>query len=707
MTNRDKISPIDGNRTSKVLWYLYWIFILLSIVLIGWTIYLKTIWTPDPATIGFFRPKKEKNIIKPERGTIIDHNGKILAITTPIYDIYMDCAVQKPNYTGKTEKEKKELRENEEKWLKSARDLAQALPEVLSKDGKDAAYYTDLILKGREKNLRYVTISKKVDHPTYKKLQELPLFNKGKYAGGIIADTLDPRQYPYEGLARSVIGYVRKQEDVEKARRRGIESKFDYELHGTPGLEWLRVTDNKIKIHDNDSSAVPVVNGSDIRSTIDINIQDVADKALRTRLEANDDIDGGCLILMEVETGAIRAMVNLTRGRDGKLGENYNLAIARAGEPGSIIKTATLMTLLEDGKVKLNTKIKTNGGQMDDVNVDQYIRDYERETGQDRISVLDGFKISSNYVFRYLVKEHYGKTPDEYLKKFYTYKIAGRYDFELDGFANGVVPDTKRHGYSPTDLIQSAIGYSVQTTPLHMVTFYNAVANKGRMMKPYVVESIERDGKVITEFKPEVLNGAICSRATADTLVRALTTVTTQGTGSKVKNAKSQIAGKTGTAWIALDAKYVQPGGSRYVDSEGRKQYQASFVGFFPADEPRYTAIVTIYSKPTKASIYGGTIPALTIKELVDKLYAMDPSWSETTPNSGTIPQMDDSMTHIERGGNGSVPSVVGYGLRDAIYAIENSGYKFSHTGTGHVVSQSPKAGEKAAKGETVKIVLK
>jgi cell division protein FtsI (penicillin-binding protein 3) len=190
-------------------------------------------------------------------------------------------------------------------------------------------------------------------------------------------------------------------------------------------------------------------------------------------------------------------------------------------------------------------------------------------------------------------------------------------------------------------------------------------------------------------------------------LVRALTTVTTQGTGSKVKNAKSQIAGKTGTAWIALDAKYVQPGGSRYVDSEGRKQYQASFVGFFPADEPRYTAIVTIYSKPTKASIYGGTIPALTIKELVDKLYAMDPSWSETTPNSGTIPQMDDSMTHIERGGNGSVPSVVGYGLRDAIYAIENSGYKFSHTGTGHVVSQSPKAGEKAAKGETVKIVLK
>jgi cell division protein FtsI (penicillin-binding protein 3) len=143
------------------------------------------------------------------------------------------------------------------------------------------------------------------------------------------------------------------------------------------------------------------------------------------------------------------------------------------------------------------------------------------------------------------------------------------------------------------------------------------------------------------------------------------------------------------------------------VDSEGRKRYQASFVGFFPADAPRYTAIVTIYSKPTNASIYGGTIPALTIKELVDKLYAMDPSWSERIPVSGEIPQMDESITYVERGGDGPVPSVIGYGLQDAIYAIENSGYKCSHTGMGHVVSQSPKAGTKAAKGETVKIVLK
>ena len=706
MTNRDNIHPDDSNRTSKVLWYLYWVFILLSMVLIVWTTYLKVAWNPDPDTIGFFRPDKKKNLIKPNRGAIIDHNGKLLAITTPIYDIYMDCAVQKPNYSGKSEQEIKKLKLKEDRWQQKARQLAKELPEVLSKDGKDAEYYERLILNGRERNLRYVPITKKIDHQTYKKLQTLTLFKEGKNKGGICADTLDPRRYPYEGLARSVIGYVRKQEDVEKARRRGIESKYDYELHGTPGYEWLRVTDDETLIHDSDSATVGVIDGCDIRSTIDIDIQDIADKALRTRLLENEDIDGGCLILMEVETGAIRAMVNLTKGRGGKLGENYNLAIARSGEPGSIIKTATLMTLLEDGKVKLNTKIRTNNGKMDDFSDDEYIQKYERETGLDRITVLEGFKISSNYVFRHLVKEHYGKNPEEYLSKFHTYKIAGRYDFELDGFANGITPGTKRAGWT-TDLIQSAIGYSVQTTPLHMVTFYNAVANKGRMMKPYVVESIEKDGKVLKEFHPSVLNGAICSRATADTLVRALTAVTSDGTGSKVKNAKCQIAGKTGTAWIALDEKYVQKGGSRYVDSEGRKQYQASFVGFFPAEAPKYTAIVTIYSKPTKASIYGGTIPALTIKELVDKLYAMETSWSETISVTGEIPAMEQTEIFIERGGNGLIPSVIGLGLKDALFAIENSGYRCSHSGMGHVVSQTPKPGAKAAKGETVNIVLK
>ena len=695
MAKGSNIGNDDRLRSSKLLWACYWVFILASIVLIVRITYLKVLWKPEPTTASYFRPKNEKNIIKPERGAIIDHNGKILAITTPLYDIFMDCAVQKTTKKGK------------ESWESKAEKLAEALPEVLKDEKKDAAFYKNLFKEGRRKNSKYLSVAKKVDHLTYLKLMKLPLFREGKFRGGFIAVELDPRQYPYKSLARSVIGYIREQEDVNKARRRGIESKFDYALHGTPGLEWLRITDNKGHIIDTDSTAISVLDGSDVRTTIDIDIQDIADKALRRQIENQPDVDGGCLVLMEVKTGAIRAMVNLTRDSDGRLSESYNLAIARAGEPGSIIKSATLMTLLEDGKVSLETKIPTRHGKMENVSDDKYIQDYERKHKTDRISVLDGFKISSNYVFRHLVKEHYGNTPTEYLSRLYSYGIGGRFDFELDGLAWGRIPDATAEGWSPTDLISCAIGYSVQTTPLHMVTFYNAIANKGKMMKPYIVESIERDGKVEVEFEPQVLNGAICSSATADTLLRALKTVTAEGTGTRLKKAKCQVAGKTGTAWIVMDAKYTGGRGGRYQNEDGSRQYQATFVGFYPADEPKYTAIVTIYSKPIRGSIYGGTMPALAFKEMVDRTYSSDYRWGNTLEERASVPDMstDGQDAGIEYGK--LVPSLKGYGLKDAIYTIENSGYKCSYTGSGHVVSQSPAAGSKLEKGQTIKITLK
>lgn len=695
MATGNGIGNNDRLWSSKLLWAFYWVFILASIILLVRITCLKVFWEPNPETAHLFRPKNEKSVIKPERGAIIDHNGKILAITTPLYDIFMDCAVQKNTKKGK------------ESWESKADRLAEALPEVLKDGGKDAAFYKKLFREGRRKNSRYLSVAKKVDHLTYLKIKELPLFNEGKFKGGFIVEELDPRQYPYKSLARSVIGYIREQEDVNKARRRGIESKFDYALHGTPGLEWLRITDNKGRIVDTDSTAVAVIDGCDVRTTLDIDLQDIADKALRRQIQDQSKIDGGCLVLMEVGTGAIRAMVNLTRDSEGRLNESYNLAIARAGEPGSIIKTATLMTLLEDGKVTLETKIPTNHGMMENVSPDEYIQKYERNNKTDKISILDGFKISSNYVFRYLVKEHFGKTPSEYLGRLYTYGIGGRFDFELDGLANGYIPNPSRKGWSPTDLIQSAIGYSIQTSPLHMVTFYNAVANKGKLMKPYIVESIEKDGEVLTQFEPQVLNGAICSKATADTLLRALKTVTSEGTATRLKSAKCEVAGKTGTAWIVMDAKYTNGRGGLYRDENGNRQYQATFVGFYPADAPKYTAIITIYSKPTTSSIYGGTMPALAFKEMVDKTYSLDYRWGNELNRRGDVPEMEAENCNAGIETGNIVPSVKGYGLKDALYTIENSGYKCSYTGCGHVASQSPAAGSRYEKGQTIKIVLK
>lgn len=701
MTDNKDIN--DRLKTSKILWYLYWGFIALSIVLLVQIINLKVFWELEPQTAKYFRPVKRKEIIKPERGSILDHNGKLIAVSTPMYDIYMDCSVLKVKYA----KDKEEGKKKEENWKNKARQLGAALPEVLAKDGKTADYYKKLILDGRRLNRQYVPITKGIDHSTLLKLKTLPLFNEDQYSGGLIVKKQDTRQYPYKSLARSVIGYVKNNDEANINRRRGIESKYDYMLHGEEGSQWKRITDNKGKIRDTDSAVVAVVNGKDIRTTLDIDIQDIADRALRRQIESEMDIDGGCIIIMDVETGAIRAMVNLNRSSNGSLDESYNLAIARAGEPGSVMKTATLMTLLEDGHIRLDDKIETNHGKMKYVKDDETIKRYEWNNKTDRIPIIDGFKLSSNYVFRYLVKEHYGSNPSDYISRLYEYRLGDAFDFELDGFAKATLPDPKAKGWSPTDLIQVAIGYSATETPLHIVTFYNAVANKGKMMKPYLVESIEKDGSAIKRFKPEILNGAICSKATADTLLRALKTVTAEGTGTKLKNARCTVAGKTGTAWVVMDPKYTGGRGGIYQDSDGRKQYQGTFVGFFPADEPKYSAIITIWSKPTLQSFHGGTLPALAMKEIVDNTYALDADWGEEIGKKGRIPEMKavDISTDKEKGS--PVPSVKGFGLKDALFTIENSGYKCAYEGYGHVVSQSPRAGTALAKGETVKIILK
>ncbi len=693
----------DKLRTSKILWYLYWVFIIAAIVLLAQIVNLKLFWEPEPETAWRFRPTKKKEILKPERGSIIDHNGKLIAVSTPRYDIYMDCTVLKSKFA----KDKKNGKKDEENWKNKARKLSAALPSVLAKDEKDATYYSRLILGGRNLNRKYVHITSGIDHETLLKLKTLPLFNEGSYKGGMIVERKDSRQYPYKSLARSVIGYVKNNDEANRTRRRGIESKYDYILHGKDGCEWKRITDNKGTIRDTDSALVAVINGQDIRTTIDINIQDIADRALRRQIESELDIDGGCVIIMDVETGAIRAMVNLNRNDDGSLGESYNLAIARAGEPGSILKTATLMTLIEDGHIELDDKIETNNGKMKNVKDDETIKRYEYNNKTNKISIIDGFKLSSNYVFRYLVKEHYGNNPDKYINRLYEYKLGDAFEFELDGFAKATLPDTKSKKWSPTDLIQLAIGYAATETPLHIATFYNAVANKGKMMKPYLVEAIEENGSVEKSFRPEILNGAICSKATADTLLRALKTVTSEGTGTKLKNARCQVAGKTGTAWVVMDPKYTGGKGGIYIDGEGRKQYQGTFVGFYPADQPKYTAIVTIWSKPTKLSFHGGTLPALAMKEIVDNTYALDSMWGEELGKRSRVPDMDAEFISTGKDKGTPVPSVKGYGLMDALYAIENCGYRCSYEGCGHVVSQSPQAGASLAKGETVKIILR
>jgi cell division protein FtsI (penicillin-binding protein 3) len=401
-------------------------------------------------------------------------------------------------------------------------------------------------------------------------------------------------------------------------------------------------------------------------------------------------------------------MVNLIRDTTkNELDESFNNAIGRKGEPGSVFKATTLMTVIEDGYIKsLDDKIPTNHGIIKNFPQDDHIPKYEKEHGTNEISILDGFKLSSNYVFRYLAVTNYGKRPQKFLDKLYMYKLGEAFDFDLEGLKKPTVPSPKAPGWSGTDLGSIAIGYAVAETPLHIITFYNAIANKGKMMKPYLVEDIERNGIIEEKRGPSVLNSSICSKATADTMLRALKAVTEEGTAKRLKYAKCEVAGKTGTSRIILDPKYTGGLEGKYEDKYGRKQNQATFVGFFPADEPKYTAIVTIYSLPTNKSFYGGTLPALTLKEIVDELYTMDTGWGKTITEKGNIPKAGQSPEKTEMT-SGRVPDVMGMGLKDAIYAIENSGYECRYSGTGHVISQDLPKGTKASKGSTINIKLR
>ena len=714
MATDRNINSREQHRTSRTLWFLYCLFLVLSLVLLGRIVYLQLIWDPNDETIYLhhFQPRKYMHEIEPERGAIMDCNGKLLAFSTPMYNVNMDCTILKDDFA----KDEKEGKEKEAAWRAEAKKMAFGIAEVLQENGKDGNWYYNLIISNRDSRSasgrKNKPIARNIDHSTLLKLQELPLFCEGQFKSGMIIRKVDTRQYPYGELARRVIGDVKVDpKDPEANRFVGIEGQYDHILHGKKGIEWMKRTD-KGMIRNVDSTSTAVEHGRDIRTTIDIDIQDIADRALRAQIQENPEVQGGCIVVMEVETGAVKAMVNLSRNSRNSMGEYFNSAIGRPAEPGSVFKTVSLLTLIEDGYVELETKIPSNHGIMKEYPKlrDEYIPRYESRNKTNEISIVDGFEISSNYVFRRLVKDYYGKDEKEFIDRLYEYKLApDAYKFDLTekGATPAYIPDPKGKGWSGTDLISVAIGYTVRQPALNIAMFYNAIANDGKMMKPYIVESIEYNGRTEKKFKPEILNGSICSKATADSVTRALKMVTLEGTASKLKNAKCVVAGKTGTARIVLNKEERGGSSDPFINSNGQKKHQGTFVGFFPADNPKYTAIVTIWSGLTSQNFYGGAYPAAAFKEIVDAVWSLDTSWGEEHAQTGKVPQMKAGFIETEKGTGLPVPDLKGMGLKDAIFAIENNGYKCSYEGIGHVVKQTPAAGTEYRKGQTISIVLK
>lgn len=687
------------DRIGVILYCFYAIVLVAGFFIIGKMVCIQLFWKPDKDVARFFLPPSTKSVIEPDRGAIIGCDGKLLAMSTPMYQLYMDCTVLKSVFRGKSNPDSLER-----DWLSKAKAFSDGLAKEV---GGSAGDYYRMIVTGRKDGNRYMRLTADLDRGALLRLQKLPLMREGRYKSGIIVNKRDSRQYPYGTLARRTIGYVKDNRNSNGNNHIGLEGKYDYALHGKEGEIWLRPTDNRERIQNYDSTYVKPEDGLNVRTTLNITLQDIVDKAMRKQMAANPKINEGCAVIMDVKTGAIRSMVNLTKDpKDSSLNEVYNMAIGFAAEPGSVFKATTLMTVIEDGFVKsLDDVIPMNNGVIPGYPQDTHIK------GNGEISVLRGFEISSNYVFRYLAVKNYNDNPKRFLDKLYMYKLGQAFDFDLKGLSEPYIPSPDSKQWSATDLGSTAIGYSVKETPLHILTFYNAIANKGRMMKPYLVESIEKNGAVKTKKGPSVLNASICSKATADTMLRAMRAVTSEGTAKRLKGAKLTVAGKTGTSRQVLSKEEIDKYGmsSPYVTKDGSYHNLATFVGFFPAENPKYSAIVCMKSDLIRGSLYGGVGPAAVMREVVDAIYVLDPEWGNTISSSAKVPQMKlDREIHEQADTkNPVVPDVTGLGLKDAMFIIENSGLRCRYTGTGHVTSQTPSPGAKATEGSAITLTLK
>lgn len=676
------MKSIKNTASPKRLLIIYCIMMCAAIVAIFRIAYLQIFYKPDES----YGVKDKSEILEPTRGDILACDGRPIAVSSPRYDIHLDCKVA-----------------GDEQFEAGVDGLAESLAGLF-KDKSKERYKSDLI-KARREGKRYYSIGNRdISHDEMNLLKGFPIFNLGRGKGGVIIEKHDSRIYPYGKLARRTVGYVKDNAYSEGNNLIGLEGKFNYLLHGKEGSRYLRRTENNEWIPDLDREIVLPEDGEDIRTTIDIELQDIADKALRTKIDTVSSIEGGCVIIMEVETGAIRAMVNLGRTKKGELDEIYNYAISQTAEPGSVFKLAALVTLIEDGKADLRTTIKGNHGRWSyngRVFTDEYIHNEEE------VSLLWGFMKSSNQVFRQLVCDNYTGDEKEYVDKLYSYKLCEKFNFDIEGEGRAFIPVPGSANWSGSSLPSIAIGYNLNITPLHLVTFYNAIANDGKVMKPYLVEAIEQNGRVTKKLGPTVLNGKICSQKTIDSVKFALRTVVEKGTGSALRNAKCHVSGKTGTARQLVE--YTDSRGkkvSKYIDPQGYKRHQATFVGFFPSEKPKYTAVVVVYSKKTRGNFYGGSWAAPVFREIVDKICTSSPEWGNVLQASASLPEAEERDIEIGKFDDYTIPDITGMGLSDALYLLENRGFKVTFDGEGIVVGQSPEAGSEGHEGQTVKLEL-
>lgn len=668
---------------------------------------------------------KENVTVKPNRGNIISSDGKLMASSLPEYRIYMDFMSGE-----KDEKRRQKDQARRDSILNANMDsICIGLHKIFP--DKSAAQFKAHLKKGRQaKSRNYLIYPKRISYIQYKEVKRLPVFCLNRYKGGFKEQAYNQRKKPFGSLAARTLGDVYA--DTAKGARNGIELAFDTILKGRDGLTHRQKVMNKyLNIVD-----LPPVDGCDIISTLDVGMQDICEKALVDKLkEINANV--GVAVLMEVATGEVKAIVNMMKAGDGNYYEMNSNAISDMLEPGSTFKTASIMVALEDGKITPDTEVDTGNGIMNMYGSKMRDHNWHRG-GYGKIDVTRILEVSSNVGVSYLIDKHYKDNPQKFVDGLKRMSIDQPLHLQIPGEGKPNIKGPKERYFAKTTLPWMSIGYETQVPPMNILTFYNAIANNGVMVRPKFVKAAVKDGEVVKEYPTEVINPKICSDHTLTQIREILRKVVSQGLAKPAGSKQFSVSGKTGTAQISQGAAGYK---------SGRVNYLVSFCGYFPSEAPKYSCIVSIQKPGLPAS--GGLMAGSVFGKIAERVYAKDLRFdirSAIDSTTNVIPpvkagEMNEALLVLndlkvpvqkqfseqkkkEQWGHtqaapsavilqdqelasGTVPSVVGMGAKDAVYLLESKGLKVRLNGVGRVRNQSIASGSRIVKGQTIALTLR
>ncbi len=685
----------------------FYVFMILAFVVLGRILKLQFIennqWENKNQN-SFFKYQEVKAL----RGNILSDNGQLLATSLPFFRLAFDPSIA-----------------SDAVFYGLLDSLSQALSNFFLE--KPAEDYRILLEDLRQNNKKYVVLSYRLlDFDDCAKIRQFPIFNQGRYKGGLLFEKIEQRYHPYYALARRTLGL--EEDSIKKTEGRGLEYSFNTMLTGKKGRGLFQRTPNNTWRLLPTSDFVRPENGYDIHTSIDIDLQQYINNELKATLQKYQ-ASYGCVLVMEVETGQIKAIANLGRVRENEYAENYNYAVGNQGvtEPGSTLKTASLMALLEEYKnMSINDTVNTLDGEY--TFYEECVMRDVKAGGYGLLNIADVFRKSSNIGVSRLIFKNFRKDPQKFIDYLANFGLTQPIDFQIKGAGQPYITHVDDKTWSGCSLPWISIGYEFKISPLQIITFYNAIANGGKLIEPLIIQKITKQGKLIQSHTTKTIRPKICSPETLDLIQNLLEGVVEQGTAKSIFSPKYKISGKTGTTHKLKQGQYID-------------NYYTSFVGYFPSNKPKYTCMVVV-DNPKGAEHFGASVSAPLFKKIADKLYfnqlykdleTQESSYSLPSIKAGYFPNLEslakyfkinqkyqDTTDWVRLKASGDtiiwtkrpvvenlIPDVTGMSFLDALYLLENKALNVSFIGQGRVVKQSLIPGTHIEKNMAIVLTLK